>query len=490
MNNLEYSLGLDIAGFKASARQAQEQSEEIKRGFRGFKDVLTAGGVGTVVIGFFRDVIEYAKNAKAGVDENIDAVKRFGSGMTSLKETVLGWGAAFLGVLNRSGENLADMFNYVRMGSAEFEKMAASERAAAEAEQRAAEFREKYGKRYEALAITEANIAKEREALRLKSLTVQERFNDLTNQYLKLSAEAIKIEGNDDESRLKKKEAAALAAKKYLEVIAATNEVLSENEKRETAAGKAVEKALEEHERKANAVADVRSKIADFSRTEMELGEQINDLKSTESALTQSISESEEGTAEWIEKNNKLLSVRVALRTLEEKKAEEQKKREAGEAKAAEMSEKARTGIFFALTNGGISGKELMDASPAELLEILRRRRSELANLPYEYNFGGGKSFSQLRLENEATRINSELAFRRDLKRDYDFGGEALARRNFRGDPQVFDEVLARMTGQWGKQDETNDLIEETNRKLDQLGSRLTAGLSEAVSVNRVRKQP
>lgn len=476
-SDLLYSLGLEITDFQTSAKAADEQAKAIKRSLGGFKDVLMGGGVGAVVIGFFRDVIAHAKRSKDGFDQNHDAVKRFSGGLSEAKGAVLSWGAAFLGVLNRAGENLVDIANYIRLGSEEFERRAASDREAAAAEQRSAAMREKYGERYKALHREIAQIQQERDAQQLKSLTVQERANHLLNQYYESVKAAANTQATDDESKLRKRELEAEAAKNYVKVLESQADLKAEMAKQDEAAAAASQKALAEEEKKARTIADIRQKIADASRSQLETSEQITALQGEEAQLQSQLVTHEEGTAGWIEKQNRLLEVQTLLRDKVTKAAEDTKTLEEKKAKAIEMSEKARADIYWQQSNGGISGEALLNASEETLKEIQRRNNQSKLTLPYQYSFGG-LDFRELRIENENNRIDRELAFRRDFLRSVRVGGEAGARRNFDGEPTAFEEVLARLTNQWEKLDETNSLLNDIRRDTRDNGGILAGGFN------------
>lgn len=121
MNDLLYSVGLDITDLKTSAKAAKEQSEEIKKGFKGFKDVIEFGGVAAAVIGFFKNVIDYAQNAKGALDANTGAVKRFGEGIDEVKGYAMHLGAQLLGGLNLMGEWVGRQIAIVKYGKEQVE---------------------------------------------------------------------------------------------------------------------------------------------------------------------------------------------------------------------------------------------------------------------------------------------------------------------------------------------------------------------------------
>jgi len=99
----------------------------------------------------------------------------------------------------------------------------------------------------------------------------------------------------------------------------------------------------------------------------------------------------------------------------------------------------------------GAGGSVFRQASDAELQERLRRSQQSVIN---QQNSLVGKDGSVgamivgadiARLQVEIANIRSELATRAQLRRDFELGGEAMARRNFKGDPLAFDDEFARL---------------------------------------------
>lgn len=94
----------------------EESIEGAKKSLRGLKELFVAGGVFAAVQSFFTMAIENARNAKGAVDENFEAVRRFGDGMESMTGTLKNWGTEVLGFFNRAGENIGNLVNWVRKG--------------------------------------------------------------------------------------------------------------------------------------------------------------------------------------------------------------------------------------------------------------------------------------------------------------------------------------------------------------------------------------
>jgi hypothetical protein len=177
MNDLLFSIGLDVSDLRTSARAAKEQADDIKKGFKGFKDVLEFGGVGAAVFGFFKAVVDHARNAKGELDENTAAVKRFADGIDEAKNTALGWGAQLVGFFNRAGEGLGMMIRSMIDGKEAVKQAAKTEREAAEAIAKIEAEKKKNGEEYKRITEQIATLEKESVQIREKGLTTQEQFN-------------------------------------------------------------------------------------------------------------------------------------------------------------------------------------------------------------------------------------------------------------------------------------------------------------------------
>ncbi len=110
-----------IKKFKGSAggrekSDLEESIEGAKKSLRGLKELFVAGGVFEAVRSFFDMAITNARNAKGAIDENFEAVRRFGDGMEAAAGTLKNWSTELLGFFNRAGENIGNLVNWVRKG--------------------------------------------------------------------------------------------------------------------------------------------------------------------------------------------------------------------------------------------------------------------------------------------------------------------------------------------------------------------------------------
>ncbi|MBC7367562.1 MAG: hypothetical protein H7343_12275 [Undibacterium sp.] len=181
--DLLYSLGLDISDFKTSAKATKESADDIKRGLKGFKEVIEAGGVAAAVFGFFSGVIDYAQNAKGKLDENTSAVKRFGDALKEGKETVMIWGAQLLGVVNRAGEGFGLIIRSMIDGYEVTRQAHLGELASTEAARVAREKLNAGMEEHNRIVAKRNDLEKAFNDLVDQGLTKQETVNNMTNEY-------------------------------------------------------------------------------------------------------------------------------------------------------------------------------------------------------------------------------------------------------------------------------------------------------------------
>lgn len=434
MNDLLYSVGLDITDLKTSAQAAKEHSEDIKKGFKGFKDVLEFGGVGAAVFGFFKSVINYAENLKGPLDENTAAVKRFGSGITEIKTTTLSWGAQFLGFWNRAGEGLGELVRAAIDGTAAVKLAAETQRAAEEQEKQAAEFRLKYGE--EAKRLTEERTTLEKAAVEqnIKGLTAQERFNVLAQDFLDIQQKLAGFQGTTLEKRKLENDLMAAALK--------VNEADAEVTKEELETKK---KQSEELARQAAAV----EKLNKLKFDALPIEQQIQSLEVDQTLQQQAIYEAKQlglDTTETeialFETGNKLVELRAKLTG---KLADETKKVvnvEAERIKAIVASANAWLGGMATVRGGN----QFNDMSDAALASIVSRNRSQAADVTNAALYGPAQAqankMEAARLQFEADNAQSVLNSRASLRQNVSLYGVEGARDRFTGDPAQFDSLV------------------------------------------------
>ena len=186
--SIQATLGLDTSSFSTKAKAAEKDLKLFSEGVGNITKVFTAGGTVTALVGFFDRVITGARASTDNLDENVQAVRRFGDAFDSAKEVASGFAIAAVGTVNRIGEaygaGLKNVWAFVTgrraAHAAEKEVLAATEAAAVAAEARLAEAL-KNQKEYTAVTAALSKVEADRAALRAKSLTDEEKLAAFQN---------------------------------------------------------------------------------------------------------------------------------------------------------------------------------------------------------------------------------------------------------------------------------------------------------------------
>lgn len=424
MNDLLYSIGLDITDLKTSARAAKEQAEDIKRGFRGFKDVIEFGGVGMAVIGFFRSVIDYAQNLKGPLDENTAAVKRFGEGLTQAKETTLGWGAQFLGVLNRAGEGLGMVLRSIMDGKDAVRQAAQLEREAQENIARIEAERKRNGEEHKRINTELKKIEEERIKVAEQGLTLQERISRATDDAV---AAQVRYE-NAQDGTIEKRRAGLEYQQKELALAKLFVDLEKEQAKDADKAADDRARAAEEHIRSQDRLLKLKfealttdEKIAQLSRDEIEIVRSIARMKREKLDTT--------------EAEVALLETQAQLGKL---RAEQAKALADAEADVGDEIDDQNTGLaqqieYRATLSQTTANKDMTDRQLAERAANLRRQLDDanrsLNSAAALSPFGRiGNPFVAVMSE-DLRKIQDEQAYRRRFRQAYSQQGEAALER-------------------------------------------------------------
>jgi hypothetical protein len=164
---------------------------------------------------------------------------------------------------------------------------------------------------------------------------------------------------------------------------------------------------------------------------------------------------------------------------------EAQLKAQTAELEAQERRLSKMLALSSMLNSAG--GSVFRQASDSELQERLRRSQQTVINQQNSIVGKDGSVGALIvgadigRLQIEIANIKSELAAREQLRRDYQIGGEAMARRNFKGDPLSFDDEFARLVADT----RTNKEIQaEALRQLREINDRQKNGIA-VVNLNK-----
>lgn len=419
MNDLLYSIGLDISDLKTSARATKEQAEDIKRGFKGFKDVIEFGGVGAAVFGFFKSVIEYAENLKGPLDENTAAVKRFGGTLTELKTTTLSWGAQFLGFFNRAGEGLGMLIRSAIDGTEEVKKTAQAEREAEAAIAAMAEEKKKNAEAYKKINEDLKKIEAERADIAFKEHTVQERLSIITERIYQAQLAYDNSTGGTLEKRklfLELQQAELERAKVIVDLTKEYAEGKKKNDEEET-------KAAEEHIK-------LMDKKLQLQFEALTTDQKIAKLAADEEQITQSIARMKKEGVDTDAAEVALLETQADLGKLRKQQAEEQARAEKNvteEIKDQTQAFADQSQIRRTLSQTTAT-KDYTDRQLQEKINNLRRQIDEdqqnLASGVGLSAFGNvGNPFTALMSE-DLQKAQAELNYRQRFRELYSTQGE------------------------------------------------------------------
>lgn len=460
MNDLLYSVGLDVTDLKTSARVAKEQADEIKRGFKGFKDVLEFGGVGAVVFSFFRSVIDYAKNMKGPLDENTAAVRRFGESLTEGNQSLLGLGAQALGFVNRVGERIGFWMRAGIDGLGTVMAVERQEKEQAIERQRIEEEKARHGAEYK--KVTEDILALEKEATKIayQQLTAQEQFNASAQKYQEITSQLENFSGTQIERRrleLQLQQASVDVLKADAEL---KKEEAEAQKKRDAEAQKVAEQHIAQQEKLLKLRFDAltsEEKIAALDRTRVQLIDAIARLKQEGKDTTAAEISLLETTNELEKLHTAELEKQVRIRRADEEAARR--------ARAQEAQERAGGAIIGSAVRSGMDFQYSDDAALQELVRRNRQRATEMRNNNpqnfYEIRLEAG------RLEAEANNAEAELRLRSRVRGAFQRGGASAVYSSFPDlDPLVIDRLIAQFAQQQGTNKETLDTLKTIEERL------------------------
>ena len=424
--DLLYSIGLDVSDLRTSAVAAKEQADEIKRGFKGFKDVLEAGGVAAAVYGFFSSTIDYAEQLKGDLDANEQAVKNFGGALTSLKNTGLDFGVKVVGTFNRLGEAIGDTINIARQGWSSWardqELLEITARDAAAAEAKRDEVKKKSGEELKKITEGLTDLKKQEQALALQGITKQETLNNLSNEYLRIGIQL----ANGVSDQLQKRQLELQLAEARLAMHKAELDVRKEDAEIAKKADEAEAKALDETIKQFNALGDIKQKELAYARSKLSVEEQSQLLTDEKLQLEKILLDKNISLTKETETRQRLLEI---TKTLDEFATAEAEARLAEEKKiTAEKKEQVEI----------VSRGNTYQSNSTAALEGTRARVASQLDAAVANDFGqfggvGGRSSDPAiaQFRNDLAKIDAELALRRTVQSYANRFGEQAAIRQF-----------------------------------------------------------
>jgi hypothetical protein len=430
-DEIAVKLGLKTADFKAALREANADVQKFKassvaggdplgnevRGIhhalRTLHQFLLAGGLVEAIKGFFNTAIAYAEKTKGKLDENTLAVLRFKDATAASGNIFKEIAVKTVGGLTQAGEALGAIaratFEYAKGNKKAYHEMlveisssVAASKALAEIERE----RQKNGERYKQITAELTRETEKREKILEKNLTLEERATKAEKEYYDIVAQANAHKGDKIGQR-----------ELELKASVAWTQVLETSEAQRVAHAERQRKLLDEM------TASIAKQVMHGTkRTEQAREELVEEEK-----ITHELKEQEKTTANLEALNSKISSDFRAMLVL-----------------------------------GGHGAGAIHNASDAALQELLRRNKRTLLGLagnpgsPLDF----GNSFEIDRLGNENSRIQFELNQRRSIRNNVRFMGEEGARRNFGGDPLIFDRLLSEFTKHQEKSNSTLDRID------------------------------
>lgn len=472
MNQIWLLLGLKPEGFRAGLKRARDDTKGFEADWKGLKKIFTAGGIATLALGFLKAFAADAQAARselASMGEPIPRTTRALAELGDTMDTIKKWTMAFVGFVVSGWQSIGDVTAQVinRMrGVSEAQENAymAIYEAANQAEERLAKARKENSP--EKIAAAEKKLAEARRDSAFQAADTEGKMNILLQENIRLR----QLVNTTGEHSIKGAEARIALEKNLVEIRKTDADLTKEQAQRQKAIDDQTLKNWDEMIRREKAREAMRERLKKAQFESLSLEEQVEALTRSQYELENSIA------AAKLKKTDTLaLEVDLAelLLTLDDKRSSLAAQRAATEEKTTKEMQKQVAVMGFLVR--GFS--QFRDASPEALRDLISKNEQQIRERQFKLQLDPGNLTSRLdigRLQQETANARQELDSRESLMRDYQFGGTALARRNFKGDPLAFDEVLQRVTGQWEKQDEANDLLRDIRTGLTARESSLT----------------
>jgi hypothetical protein len=455
-----FKLTADASQFQREMREAVDAGKKVKSTFETI-GISLGPGIGLALLArSFINLANAAQQARdearaAGmeIDKSVESVAAFGDGLDSLKKGVVNFGIEALSIFTRVGEELGrGWLTWTEGATAQSAKAAENiSRDAEENIKRIAAARAKFladeAKNIEA---AEAKIAQIREARAMKEMDSEQRLQKLLAERETISTQlaatdekslkARQLRVQIEESLTKEAELRAQMEKQAAEEDAKTQKAISEVE--------------QQREKNQERILALKYQALPPEQKIAQLTKEQADLVSGIARLKQAGQDTSALEVLLLEKQAELATLRLGVE--KELTAE-------GEKQAVAEERKAKAKSAFGL--GPIRTSAQFGESSDEALRQLAQANRQLANEIRNPALGGGtfNNGEAARLEFEARNAENEIRFRESLRRDFQLGGEDLARRNFKGDPLAFDAVFARFV------DDARDSKEIAREQTDQL---------------------
>lgn len=464
MNQIWLLLGLKPEGFRSGLKRARDDTKDFEKDWQGLKKVFAAGGITTLALGFLKAFVADAQEARAElrkmgepIPRTTQALAELGDAMDSFK-TVAGTSVGFVvsGWQELFGV-IASGINRLRgISEAQENERMAGLAAAEAAEARLAKARQENSP--EKIAAAEKRLAEARRAAAFEAADNEGKMNMLLKENVQLR-ELVNTTG---EKSIKGAEARIALEKNLTEIRKIDAAIAKEQEQTQKRVNDELEKFFGEVEKGAKKRQELAARLKEIEFDRLPLAQQIESLAKSESELQEKILAAKRAGSDTLQLQVDQAEIQIVLDEKRKQLAEQHLAVE--QKKTSEMKKQASVMGFMVR---GFSQYE--NASDAALRDLIAKNETLIADWEMKLRLSPNDLTTRMdlgRIQQESENARQELAFREGLRRDLAVGGEELARRNFKGDPLQFDEVLQRVTGQWDRQDEANDILRDIKTSL------------------------
>jgi hypothetical protein len=457
MNRILLYLGLNPTGFRAGLKQATDETRQFERGWKGLFKIFAAGGATTLVLGFLRSLVDHARESSDAIESNTQAVIRFGNAWDNTTKNIKDAGVSALGFVATTMEGVAFQLGRLVYGSDAvvdaMNDMALATAKAVDAD------------RTKKLEAAQKSLGKTVRDNAYQEADNQGKINLLLSENIKLRQDLAKTQ----EGTVKRVEAQEALEKNLAEIRKVSAAITRDEEQTQKRVNEELEKFFGDVEKGARKRQELAERLKEIEFERLPLSQQVESLAKSESALQDKILAAKRAGRDTLQLQVDQAEIQLVLEAKRKELSEQQLSTE--EKKTTEMKKQAAVMGFM------VRGfAQFEDASDAALRDLIAKNQSLIAARQFKLQLSPNDPTTRMdlgRIQQESANARQELAFREGLRRDIAIGGEALARRNFKGDPLQFDEVLQRVQGNWEKQDEANDLLRDIKTGLTSRDQRL-----------------
>ncbi|HVT74586.1 MAG TPA: hypothetical protein VHD61_15740 [Lacunisphaera sp.] len=470
MNQVLLWLGLKTDSFDAGKKRVIDGARELGHEWHGLRKVFELGGVLGAARIFFGEIIRNAQEARKHFQEmgepipaTTRAVAELGDATEQVKDILISVPTAVVAGWVMIGQAVGYAINRIRgYSEAEQNMNEASDKALEETEKRIAKAREANSP--EKIDQAEKHLAQTRHEEALARASDEDKLNMLMMDNVKLR-EAVNSTGEHSIEGAKAREALEKNITELVKTEAALRKTEADENKRQGEESLAMYREQvrlddKRHEQYLDGLSG-QEKITALQRD-------VLDYKREQSKYDKDSLEYAQFEVKIGETNREIKKEQVDLAEQLVKAAEDRKKLEEGIAEAANRTQQAYEAIMFGITNGGHNAEQIQSSSDAALAELKRRNDAQLESLRSNPGdaFHYGNSLSITRLQNENARIQAELDTRNRIRTDVTRFGVEGARRQWQGDPLLFDKLVEQFTQTRTESGKQTQLLQDIKTQL------------------------